>query len=169
MENIFSNLPIHFYWYVSLTCSEELPAEESGRVEEEGFRGTRLLMGLPSLVESFTAHAVQSGVVPPSSSFNNGRDSTMTDQREDKVDKEDASTVPMETEPSLLSKAVKHRRVIGSTSGGNSADSQPSVVDAPEPGQGSDQSLVEDVTSADLVNEVKMGIMEEGKISKGRS
>lgn len=149
-----------------LTCPEELPAEESGRVEEEGFRGTRLLMGLSSLVESFT---VQSGVVPPHSPFNNGRDSTMTDQREDTVDKEDASTIPMETEPGLLLKSVTDGRVIESTSGGNSADSQPSVVDAPEPGQGSDRSLVEDVTSADLVNEDEMGIMEEGKISKGRS
>ncbi|KAL2643343.1 hypothetical protein R1flu_010930 [Riccia fluitans] len=36
--------------------AEELPAADVGRVEtEEGFRGTRLLMGLPSIVESLSA------------------------------------------------------------------------------------------------------------------
>lgn len=54
------------YLCFSGNAAEELPTERTGRVEtEEGFRGTRLLMGgLPSLVESLSAHAVQSGVVP---------------------------------------------------------------------------------------------------------
>lgn len=39
-----------------LSCAEELPAAELGRAEtEEGFRGTRLLMGLPSILESLSA------------------------------------------------------------------------------------------------------------------
>lgn len=161
-----------------LECAEELPAEESGRIEtEEGFRGTRLLMGLPGLVESLTAHAVQSGVVSPNPRASNGMDSTLEHVRSGgNVNVEPTSfqertpgQQSMEAEPAMQTEAAGERT--GSTSGEASADSHPSMAEIFTAPQGSDPSAPGDVTSAEQLEDSDMGTVaeEEGKIFDGRS
>lgn len=148
-------------------CAEELPTERTGRVEmEEGFRGTRLLMGgLPSLVESLSAHAVQSGFVPLFSASSNGSamvnnvpTATENQKLEATYFRETTSDEPMVTEQ-------QQRVVTERTSAEVSADSHPSVVDAAE------GPMVDDVSSGgDIMHESDMEIIEHdaGKISRGR-
>jgi len=149
-------------------CAEELPTERAGRVEtEEGFRGTRLLMGgLPSLVESLSAHAVQSGFVPPLSTFSNGSAATVTvptfeNQTVETRDFREVSDEPMVTEPSL---SEQQHRIPEHTSAEGSADSRPGAA-------GPDRPMVDDVSSGDMMHESDMEITEQdaGKISRGRS
>lgn len=125
--------------------AEELPTERTGRVEtEEGFRGTRLLMGgLPSLVESLSAHAVQSGFVPPISASSNGSVVANAPTAAENVKMEttfsrEVSNEPMVTEPSALEQQQQQQRVTERTSAEGSADSHP------------DRSMVEDQVSSDM-------------------
>lgn len=113
-------------------AAEELPTERTGRVEtEEGFRGTRLLMGgLPSLVESLSAHAVQSGVVPqPLLASRDGSPGTPIKPDE-----------PMVTE---------QQRVAGEGS-----EEEP------------DRSMVDDVSSGEIVQESDMDVTEQDAAGK---
>lgn len=142
--------------------AEELTTEKPGRIEtEEGFRGTRLLMGgLPSLVESLAAHAVQSGFVPPLFDSNNGSEpirmaetSTAENQKMDASNSRvEVSDEPMDTE------RLEPERVTQRTSAEGSSDSHPSVVDAAGPDERPDVSTVD------------MELMEEaGMIFRGRN
>lgn len=146
-------------------CAEELPTERTGRVEtEEGFRGTRLLMGgLPSLVESLSAHAVQSGFVPPLSACSNGSSGTVNVaiNAENQILRE-VSDEPMVTEPSVS----EQQRVTERISADGSGDSHPDAA-------GPDRSMADDVSSGDVMHESdNMEIIEQdaGKTtSRGRS
>jgi hypothetical protein len=142
-------------------CAEELPTERTGRVEtEEGFRGTRLLMGgLPSLVESLSAHAVQSGFVPPLSTCSNGTSGTVN-VAENQILRE-VSDEPMVTEPSVS----EQQRVTERISADGSGDSHPDAA-------GPDRSMADDVSSDVMHESDNMEIIEQdaGKTtSRGRS
>lgn len=156
-----------------LECAEELPTEKAGRAEatEEGFRGTRLLMGgLPSFVESFTAHAVQSGFVPPLSASNNGFEPmianlpTTENQDVKSTYSREASDELMDTELDVPEERPEQERATDSTSAEGSADSHPLAVDAAGPDEGPHRSLNGNLSSVD------MEIMEQeaDKISGGR-
>lgn len=128
---------------------------------EEGFRGTRLLMGgLPTLVESLSAHAVQSGFVPPLSASSNGN-STMANVPITENPDVEASDEPMVTERSVSEEPLEQERATERTSGEGSADSHPSMVDTAGPDEGRDGPVVEDVSSADIMHESEMETMED--------
>lgn len=116
--------------------------------------------GLPSLVESLAAHAVQSGFVPPLFDSNNGSEpirmaetSTAENQKMDASNSRvEVSDEPMDTE------RLEPERVTQRTSAEGSSDSHPSVVDAAGPDERPDVSTVD------------MELMEEaGMIFRGRN
>ncbi|KAG0615456.1 hypothetical protein M758_5G042500 [Ceratodon purpureus] len=153
--------------------TEELPTEKTGRVQtEEGFRGTRLLMGgLPSLVESLSAHAVQSGFVPPLSASSNG-DSTMVNVSITEDHNVEALDEPMLTERSISDEPLEQERGTERTSAEGSADSNPSMVDTAGLEEGPNGLIVEDVSSAHIMHESDMEAMEQdagNTNSRGRS
>jgi len=122
--------------------------------------------GLPSLVESLSAHAVQSGFVPPLSAFSNGSAAivnvpTAENQSVEARDFREVSNEPMVTEPAV---SEQQQRVIERISAEGSADSQPGAA-CP------DRSMVDDVSSGDIMHESDMEIsgQDAGKISRDRS
>ena len=113
-------------------CAEEFLTEKAGRAEatEEGFRGTRLLMGspIPGIVESISAHAVQSGFVPSPSASNNHPESIIanlpTTENQGAVvtfSREGSD----DTELSTPEERLEQKRASDSTSAEGSADSHP--------------------------------------------
>jgi hypothetical protein len=136
---------------------------------EEGFRGTRLLMGgLPSLVESLSAHAVQSGIVPPLSASSNGN-SIMANVPITENQNVEASDEPMVTDRSMSEEPLEQERATERISAEGSADSHPSMVDTAGPDGGPDG---QDVSSADIMHESDMETMEQdagNTNSRGRS
>ncbi|KAH9545308.1 hypothetical protein CY35_12G041600 [Sphagnum magellanicum] len=147
--------------------TEELPAD-SGHVEtEEGFRGTRLLMGLPSLVESLAAHVVQNGIIPQKPSFSNGIEA-VSDHPSCSGGVEDASTLQsaMETGLCLPSAAVEADNG-ENTSAEASSESHPSPIQGTNVGevQEADQipglQLAGDVAAVCETKDCNMGTVEE--------
>lgn len=154
-------------------CAEELPAEKTGRVQtEEGFRGTRLLMGgLPSLVESLSAHAVQSGFVPLLSASSNGN-SVMVNVPVTENQNAEALDEPMVTERSVSEEPLDQERATEFLSAEGSADSHRSMDDPAGPDKSPNDTIVEGVSSGDIMHESDMEIMEQetgNTNSRGRS
>jgi hypothetical protein len=152
---------------MSAASAEELPAD-SGHVEtEEGFRGTRLLMGLPSLVESLSAHVVQNGIIPQKPSFSNGIEA-VSDHPSCSGGVEDASTLQsaMETGSCLPSAAVEADNG-ENTSAEASSESHLSPIQCTNVGevQEADQipglQLGGDVAAVCETKDCNMGTMEE--------
>ena len=127
--------------------------------------------GLPSLVESLSAHAVQSGFVPPLSASSNG-DSTMVNVSINEDHNVEALDEPMLTERSTSDEPLEQERRTERTSAEGSADSKPSMVDTAGLEEGPNGLIVEDVSSAHIMHESDMETMEldaGNTNSKGRS
>ena len=127
--------------------------------------------GLPSLVESLSAHAVQSGFVPPLSASSNGNP-IMANAPITENQAVEASDEPMVGERSASEEPLEQERATEHTSPEASADSHPSTVDAAGPDEGPDGPIIEDVSSADIMHETDMEVMEQdagNTNSRGRS
>lgn len=123
--------------------------------------------GLPALVESFTAHAVQSGFVPLLSAANSGSESvianlpTTENQDVEAIYSRRASDELMDTETGIPEERLEQQ---GAADSSSADDSHPSVLDAADPDEGPYRSVNGDVSSADMETMEQ----EAGKIPRGR-